>query len=122
MVLHCAVVLLLLLQLSSGHAGREGGQRQRNDSTGRSAACQHNQKKKKLALWWSRKKERKLARQAYRMAILSSLAYHDFRDRDKHDLLIEDGKNWAFSLEDDPSPTQYLFRPDKRRRRGYGFE
>ena len=66
--------------------------------------------KNRIAIWSSKRKQKKLARKAYQMAILSSLAYHNFLDT-SDSLLIEEGNNgtdsynhrsWAFSLQDYP--------------------
>jgi len=63
-------------------------------------------------------RSRRKQRRAYRMAILASLAYYDFRDT-KHLLTGDgnttsynshDGVSWEFSLEDDPSPAEYLVK------------
>jgi hypothetical protein len=81
----------------------------------------HHSKKQKFGWWRPRikKERRQLSRRAYRMAILASLAYHDFRDYPiHHDANINSTRDtnssrssnrmWAFSLADDPPPAQYL--------------
>ena len=83
----------------------------------------HHSKKQKFGWWHPRikKERRQLSRRAYRMAILASLAYHDFRDYPiDHDENINSTRDtnstssrssnrmWTFSLADDPPPAQYL--------------
>ena len=69
----------------------------------RNCMPQYRQKKKKnklISWWWSTRRQKHISRKAYRMAILSSLAYHDFQDE----------INWEFALVDDPSPPEYLMK------------
>lgn len=93
-----------------------------------SSNCSHSnhyyQAKRQFRRWWRpliKKEQRQLARKAYRMAILASLAYHDFRDEPMHHDANNSHRNstrngkgnnsnrtWAFSLVDDPPPAQYL--------------
>ena len=64
-----------------------------------------DQNQRRRWAWFSRKarKDEQSSREAYRMAILASLAYHDFRDDDKFPT------RWAsFALMDDPPPSRYL--------------
>ena len=61
--------------------------------------------RRKFTIWRSsRRRQKRIARKAYRMGILSSLAYNNFRD-DKKD---NETNYWEFSLIDDPLPIQYL--------------
>jgi len=64
--------------------------------------CQRRQHhKRKFAIWRSsRRKQKRIARKAYRMGILASLAYHNFRE--------DKDATWEFSLIDDHQPIQYL--------------
>jgi len=110
MVMHLGFLLFTLLHHSYGHDEHSSSRKDRKCS-------RHQKEKKKMALW-SWKKQRQLSRKAYRMAILASLAYHDFRDPE--DWLVHDGYNmtnynntsWAFSLADDPPPAPYLAEYD----------
>ncbi|KAL7547753.1 hypothetical protein ACHAWF_011028, partial [Thalassiosira exigua] len=60
----------------------------------------------------TRRRRRRLSRVAYRMAILSSLAYHDFRDGrgsiDDDDGGANSTRRWEFALADDAPPARYL--------------
>lgn len=70
--------------------------------------CSRQHKKRKFALWRSRRRQKRLARKAYRMGIFASLAYNNFRDDKKDNNVNTTTNSWEFSLIDDPPPIQYL--------------
>ena len=81
---------------------KKGSDSDRESKTNKNCSRQHN--KRKFAIWRSsRRKQKRIARKAYRMGILASLAYHNFDTKGD-----DANTTWGFSLIDDPLPIQYL--------------
>ena len=95
-----------------------------NETSCSNSSNSHCQKKKKHG-WWRpliKNEQRQLSHKAYRMAILASLAYHDFCN----DLMHHDANHlhenrtldtWAFSLLDNPPPAPYLIYQSRQKRK-----
>ena len=100
------ILLFFLLPLlsfgSDNHINRPATAALRKEQQKKVSDCSLPHNKRKFTIWRSQRKQKRIARKAYRMGILSSLAYHNFDTKDS------ETNSWEFSLIDDPHPVQYL--------------